>query len=44
MLKHLLRRQTQAGLVRVSDDLDAEYGIATELEEVVVDPDLLDAE
>ena len=43
-LEELLRRQMEAGLVRARNDLDAQDGIAAELEEVVVRADVGDAE
>ena len=42
MLKKLSRRQTPSGLIRASDYLDAENGIAAESKEVVVDTHLLE--
>src|SRR6185369_7129768 len=42
MLKHLARRQPDAGAVCSRDDLNNEYRVSTQLEEVVVDADTID--
>ena len=43
-LEEVSRRDVQAGLAALGDHLDAEDRVAAQLEEVVVDADLLDAE
>ena len=44
MLEQLARGQLQTGTPGASDDLDAEDGVAADLEEVVLDTDALEAE